>query len=303
MPSVPLLQSDIPGVPCRRGKVRDVYDLGDRLVIVATDRLSAFDWVLPTGIPDKGRVLTGTDAVLARPSRRAQPSAQHGCRPRCGADFAAHADVLDGRTMLVRKADVVPIRVRGPRLPGRLRAGRSISADGTVCGIALAGRARAECEPLPEPIFTPATKEESGHDINISFERMAEAASARTSPRQPAPAQSRHVPPSAAVRPPAGGIIIADTKFEWGRLPDRRDDPDRRGADAGQLAVLAGGHVSAGHESAVVRQAICARLAGDVRLGQEQPAAGAARRTWCSGRGRSTCEAYERLTGEPLLAA
>src|SRR5207253_6773 len=114
MAATPLLQSQVPGVPCRRGKVRDVYDLGDRLVIVATDRISAFDWVLPTPIPDKGRVLTaltlfwldflgvahhmlGTDVAAMGPA------------------FAAQAEALRGRTMLVRKTAVVPIEcvVRG----------------------------------------------------------------------------------------------------------------------------------------------------------------------------------------------
>src|SRR5712664_624231 len=110
----PLLQSNIPGHPCRRGKVRDVYDLGDRLVIVASDRISAFDWVLPTGIPDKGRILTGLSKFwfdfLKMPNHflsddlKTLPTA-----------FAPQADVLQGRTMVVRKAEVVPIEcvVRG----------------------------------------------------------------------------------------------------------------------------------------------------------------------------------------------
>src|ERR1700756_765778 len=104
----PLLESRIEGYPCRRGKVRDVYDLGDRLVIVATDRISAFDWVLPTGIPDKGRVLTGLTLFwlnhLQVPNHFL--SADLGQLP---AAFSARADVLAGRTMLVRKAEVVPI--------------------------------------------------------------------------------------------------------------------------------------------------------------------------------------------------
>src|SRR3989441_4594003 len=103
-----LLQSNIPGISCRRGKVRDIYDLGDRLVIVATDRISAFDWVLPTGIPDKGRVLSGLTLFwlkyLQVPNHFL--SADLGQLP---AAFSAQADVLAGRTMLVRKADVVPI--------------------------------------------------------------------------------------------------------------------------------------------------------------------------------------------------
>src|SRR5256885_4050365 len=109
-----LLRSDVPGVPCRRGKVRDVYDLGDRLVIVATDRISAFDWVLPTGIPDKGRVLTAMTLFwldfLDVPNHLLSNDLAA-----MGREFAEQAEVLEGRTMLVRKAAVVPFEcvVRG----------------------------------------------------------------------------------------------------------------------------------------------------------------------------------------------
>src|SRR5436190_18476830 len=166
----PLLRSEIPGVPVRRGKVRDVYDLGDRLVIVATDRLSAFDWVLPTPIPGKGRLLTqltlfwldllrvpnhllGTDLVAM------------------GQPFADQADELTGRTMLVRKAAVVPFEcvVRG-YLAGSGWA--EYRRAGAVCGVPLPP-GLSESERLPEPIFTPATKAEAGHDENVSFDVMA----------------------------------------------------------------------------------------------------------------------------------
>src|SRR5437867_10576932 len=106
--SSPLLQSHVPGYPCRRGKVRDVYDLGDRLVIIATDRISAFDWVLPTGIPDKGRVLTGLTRFwldfLKVPNHLLSMDVAT-----MGAEFAAQVEALQGRTMLVRKTRVVPI--------------------------------------------------------------------------------------------------------------------------------------------------------------------------------------------------
>src|SRR5713226_2025752 len=167
----PLLQSRIAGHPCRRGKVRDVYDLGDRLVIVATDRISAFDWVLPTPIPDKGRVLTaitqfwfgylGVDNHLLCIDVKSMPPA-----------FASQADVLQGRTMLVRKAFVVPVEcvVRG-YLAGS--GWKEYRKDGQVCGVPFPA-GLLESQQLSDPIFTPATKEESGHDINISFEKMAE---------------------------------------------------------------------------------------------------------------------------------
>src|SRR6266478_627095 len=114
MAATPLLQSHVPGVPCRRGKVRDVYDLGDKLVIVATDRISAFDWVLPTPIPDKGRVLTQMTLFwlefLKVPNHLLSTDVRE--LPK---SFADQADALDGRTMLVRKAEVTPIEcvVRG----------------------------------------------------------------------------------------------------------------------------------------------------------------------------------------------
>src|SRR5438067_9432539 len=171
MPSEPLLQSRVSGFPCRRGKVRDVYDLGETLAIVATDRISAFDWVMPNGIPGKGRVLTamtlfwldwlkmpnhllGTDlADLPEPFRR-QPEA-----------FA-------GRTMWVRKTSVVPVEcVARGYLAGS--GWKEYRAGGTVCGIPLPAGLR-EADRLPDgPIFTPATKAEEGDGEDIRFEGMA----------------------------------------------------------------------------------------------------------------------------------
>jgi len=214
MSSVPLLQSQVAGYPCRRGKVRDVYDLGDRLVIVATDRISAFDWVLPTGIPDKGRVLTGLTQFwlesqgvpnhLLSTDVSAMPAA-----------FAGQADLLRGRSMLVRKTDVVPVEcvVRG-YLAGS--GWKEYSRHGTVCGITLPPGLR-ESQQLPEAIFTPATKEDVGHDVNISFDDMA-----RITGRDVADALRRRsidLYRRAADYARGRGIIIADTKFEWGRLP------------------------------------------------------------------------------------
>src|SRR4051812_39212364 len=167
----PLLQSDIPGVACRRGKVRDVYDLGDRLVLVATDRISAFDHILPTGIPDKGRVLTAL--TLFWLDHLGVPNHLLGTDPAAmGPAFAAHAADLAGRTCLVKKARVAPIEcvVRG-YLAGS--GWKEYTATGSVCGVRLPAGLRL-AQKLPEPIFTPATKEESGHDQNISFERMVE---------------------------------------------------------------------------------------------------------------------------------
>src|SRR5215468_7111896 len=166
-----LVQSQVPGFPCRRGKVRDVYDLGDRLVLVATDRISAFDHVLPNGIPDKGRILTALTLFwldwLGLPNHLISTDPAE-----MGPAFAARAEQLHGRSCLVRKARVVPIEcvVRG-YLAGS--GWKEYRAGGAVCGIPLPPGLQ-QSEQLPEPIFTPATKEEVGHDENISFERMAQ---------------------------------------------------------------------------------------------------------------------------------
>jgi phosphoribosylaminoimidazole-succinocarboxamide synthase len=210
-----LLQSDVPGYPCRHGKVRDIYDLGDRLVIVATDRISAFDWVLPTGIPDKGRVLTALTRFwfdyLGVPNHLLSTDLHQ-----MGPQFAARAGDLAGRTMLVRKAAVVPVEcvVRG-YLAGS--GWKEYQQGGTVCGVPLPSGLR-QSQQLPEPIFTPATKEESGHDQNIPFEQMAKITGQETADqlRQ----RSLDVYRRGAAYARERGIILADTKFEWGRLPD-----------------------------------------------------------------------------------
>jgi phosphoribosylaminoimidazole-succinocarboxamide synthase len=211
----PLLESRIEGFPCRRGKVRDIYDLGDRLVIVASDRISAFDWVLPSGIPDKGRVLTGMTLYwldfLKIPNHLLSMDLQA-----MGPAFAAQKEALAGRTMLVKKADVVPVEcvVRGYIAGSGWKEYRQ---QGTVCGIKLPAGLK-ESQQLPEPIFTPATKEESGHDENISFEQMVKITGHPTADELRR--RSIDVYGRAAQYARTRGIIIADTKFEWGRLPD-----------------------------------------------------------------------------------
>src|SRR5271165_6033910 len=169
MASPPLLESQIAGFPCRRGKVRDVYDLGDRLVIVATDRISAFDWVLPTGIPDKGRILS--QLTLFWLDFLKVPNHLIGTDVKAmGPAFAAQADVLQGRSMLVKKADVVPFEcvVRG-YLAGS--GWKEYRATGSVHGVRLP-EGLVESDRI-DPIFTPATKAATGHDENVSFDVMA----------------------------------------------------------------------------------------------------------------------------------
>jgi phosphoribosylaminoimidazole-succinocarboxamide synthase len=210
-----LLQSDVPGIPCRRGKVRDVYDLGDRLVLVATDRISAFDWVLPTGIPDKGRALT--ELTLFWLDWLGVPNHLLGTDlAAMGPVFSSRADQLRGRSCLVKKARVVPVEcvVRG-YLAGS--GWKDYQATGGVCGIALPP-GLAQAQELPQPIFTPATKEEHGHDQNISFERTEDLVGADLAGELRR--LSLDVYNRARKYAAGRGIILADTKFEWGQLDD-----------------------------------------------------------------------------------
>lgn len=211
----PLLATEIPGVPCRRGKVRDIYDLGDRLVIVASDRISAFDWVLPTPIPDKGRILTGLTVFWLRflnvPNHLLSTRIED-----MGPEFVACRDLLDGRAMLVRKAEVIPIEcVARGYLAGS--GWKEYKQHGTVCGIPLPP-GLSESQQLPEPIFTPATKEETGHDINISFQEMVRRVGKETA--ELLREKTLDLYRRAAEHARRCGIILADTKLEWGRLPD-----------------------------------------------------------------------------------
>jgi phosphoribosylaminoimidazole-succinocarboxamide synthase len=203
------------GLSPRRGKVRDIYDFGDRLLFIATDRISAFDHVLPTGIADKGRVLTKISEFwfqkLGVPNHLI--SMDVSSLPLPGDTNVA---VLEGRSMVVRKTQVVPIEcvVRG-YLAGS--GWKEYKKSGTVCGIKLPAGLQ-ESSPLPEPIFTPATKEESGHDVNISFERMCEIVG------QPLSEKLRDLSLEIYRRgadfAKTKGIIIADTKFEFGQIGD-----------------------------------------------------------------------------------
>lgn len=208
-----ITETSIRQYPVRRGKVRDVYDLGERLLLVATDRISAFDWVLPTGVPDKGRVLTRMSSFwfnwLNVPNHLISDDV-------CTMDLPEDVDraALAGRTMIVRKTDVVPIEcvVRGYLAGSGWSEYRRRQA---VCGIELPSGLR-ESEQLPEPIFTPATKAEEGHDENISFERMVELVGRDVS--EELRARSIDVYRRGASYALDRGIIIADTKFEWGMV-------------------------------------------------------------------------------------
>lgn len=211
MKSTALLTTDIGNYPKRSGKVRDIYELPGQLLIVATDRISAYDVVMPNGIPDKGRVLTQISAFWfdlltgIAPNHVISVSLEdlpEDCR----------SEELDGRFMLCRKCQVVPIEcvVRG-YLAGS--GWREYKADGTVCGIELPEGLK-QCAELPEPIFTPATKAASGHDENISFERACQLVGEDVAGEL----RDRSIAVYKTAREHATqrGIILADTKFEWG---------------------------------------------------------------------------------------
>lgn len=207
-----LTTTSIPGYPCRRGKVRDVYDLGECLIIIATDRISAFDWILPTPIPGKGRILTELTCFWLK-----HLNVPNHLISTALADMpeAFRREELEGRTMLVRKTEVVPIEcvVRGYLAGSGLKEYRQ---SGTVCGIVLPAGLR-ESDRLPEPIFTPATKAESGHDENIAFAEMVRLVGSNVA--EELRSRSIDIYQRASEHARGRGIIIADTKFEWGRLP------------------------------------------------------------------------------------
>ena len=210
----PLLSTSLPGLPLwRRGKVRDVYDLGDRLLIVATDRISAFDVVLPTGIPDKGRVLTQLSLFWF--DRLADAIPNHVLTSevaRYPEELRRHADQLEGRSMIVRKTDPLPVEcvVRG-YITGS--GWKDYTATGSVCGIRLAPGLR-ESERLDPPIFTPSTKAEVGHDENIAFEDVERLLGAERA--QQVRDVSLTLYQRAREHAAACGILLADTKFEFG---------------------------------------------------------------------------------------
>jgi phosphoribosylaminoimidazole-succinocarboxamide synthase len=209
-----LQETNFPGLkPSARGKVRDIYDLGDQLLIVATDRLSAFDVVMPTPIPDKGKVLTQISLFWFDLLKDVLPN--HVLRAdNFPAPFDAHGDQLAGRSMLVRKTRPLPIEcvVRG-YLSGS--GWKEYSATGKVCGLALPDGLR-ESDQLSEPIFTPATKATSGHDENISLDHAADLVGRPLAEK--VRAVSLEIYNRAAAYAAPRGVILADTKFEFGLL-------------------------------------------------------------------------------------
>lgn len=199
--------------PMARGKVRDIYDLGDRLLIVATDRLSAFDVVMPTPIPDKGRVLTQLSLFWFHLLKDVIPNHLISATD-FPAPFDRFQDDLAGRSMLVRKTQPLPIEcVARGYVSGS--GWKEYKASGTICGIPLPAGLQ-ESDKLPEVIFTPATKAATGHDENISFERAAEMIGADLAGKVRATTLEIYRRAAAYAEP--RGILLADTKFEFGLL-------------------------------------------------------------------------------------
>ncbi|WP_243382118.1 phosphoribosylaminoimidazolesuccinocarboxamide synthase [Geothrix alkalitolerans] len=216
-----VLSTDLPFPVFRRGKVRDVYDLGKQLLIVATDRISAFDCVMPEGIPDKGRILTAVAAYWFEATEDLVPNHFRG-NPAWPAALEPYREALAGRAVVVEKTRPMPVEcvVRG-YLAGS--GWKEYQSGQSVCGVPLPAGLRL-ADRLPEPIFTPATKEEEGHDENISFERMAEIVGADLAGRlrDLSLALYRRGAELAAQK----GILLADTKFEFGL------------SDAGELILI-----------------------------------------------------------------
>ncbi len=214
--------------PDRQGKVRDIYDFGDRLLIVATDRISAFDYVLGSGVPDKGKVLTQisvfwfhrTTSIVANHLVSTDPAA-------FPPEAIRAASMLCGRSMLVQKTEPLPIEcVARGYLSGS--GWKDYAATGEVCGIALP-KGLKESDRLPQPIFTPATKEQSGHDINISEAHAAEMIGQPLLDRVRELTLRLYAEGSAYAE--SCGILVADTKFEFGLLPAEGEHAGRAPED------------------------------------------------------------------------
>ena len=236
MPSPVILETNLSGVPlARRGKVRDVYDLGEHLLIVATDRISAFDYVLASGIPDKGRVLTQLSAFWFGQVGDLTP---HHLVTVNVDEFPPilrpHRDILRGRSMLVRKTTPLPIEcVARGYLSGS--GWKEYRQTGAVCAISLPAGLR-ESDRLPAPIFTPATKAETGHDENISEAEAGRILGHELIGRLRD--LTLEIYSRGVAHATTRGILIADTKFEFGLAPTGRSRAEAQSAKADNLVLI-----------------------------------------------------------------
>ena len=238
--TAPLLQTDLQGLTLhRRGKVRDVYEIGGDLLIVATDRISAFDYVLGSGIPDKGKVLTQLSGFWFE---RMGDLVPHHLISMEAEEFPAaaraHADQLRGRTMLVRRTEPIPIEcVARGYLSGS--GWKEYQQSGCVCGVELP-RGLRESDRLPEPIFTPATKADTGHDINISEGEAGRLIGDDLIAKLKA--LTLEIYSRGVKHAESKGIIIADTKFEFGLAQaspnSSRRSPEGAKADGKEIVLI-----------------------------------------------------------------
>lgn len=293
----PVLQeAKLPDCPLLgRGKVRDIYETGEYLLIIATDRISAFDYILGSGIPDKGRILTQMSLFWFEFIREVVPNHLVSASVK---DFPAplpeYAEILEGRSMLVRKAKPFPIEcvVRG-YLSGS--GWKDYQKTGAVCGISLPS-GLVESSKLPQPIFTPATKAASGHDENISFAEAARMVGLETA--EQLREYTLSIYQKASDYAAGKGIIIADTKFEFGLyrgeiiLIDEVLTPDS------SRFWPAAGYAPGGAQKSFDKQFVRDYL-GEIRWNKQPPAP--ALPDWVIEATRNKYrEAYEWITGQPL---
>lgn len=287
-------QTDFPGLKLlARGKVRDIYELGDRLLIVATDRLSAFDVILPTPIPDKGRVLTQLSLFWFDKLAGLVPHHVIDATDFSG-PLAPYQDALNGRAMIVRRTNPIPIEcVARGYISGS--GWKDYRATGKVCGIPLPAGLK-ESDKLPEPIFTPATKATSGHDENISFDEAAAQIG------QPLAARLRDITLEvyrrASEYAAARGIIIADTKLEFGLVGDELVWIDEALTPDSSRFWPADSYEPGKAQPSFDKQFVRDYLE---RIGwSKQPPAPALPPDVVNGTRAKYREAYQRLTGHPL---
>jgi phosphoribosylaminoimidazole-succinocarboxamide synthase len=239
--TAPVLETSLDGLTLhRRGKVRDVYEVtldsgSHALLMIATDRISAFDYVLGSGIPDKGKVLTQLSGFWFE---RLGDLVPHHLLSMEVDEFPAaaqrHADVLRGRTMLTRVTDPIPVEcVARGYLSGS--GWKEYQQNGAVCGITLPAGLR-ESDRLPEPIFTPATKAESGHDINITYEEAGRIVGTGLIARLRE--LTLEIYRRGCEHAESKGIVIADTKFEFGLAPPSASRRSAAGAEADEIVLI-----------------------------------------------------------------
>ncbi|HKV27504.1 MAG TPA: phosphoribosylaminoimidazolesuccinocarboxamide synthase [Candidatus Acidoferrales bacterium] len=287
-------QTDFSGLkPLARGKVRDIYDLGDRLLIVATDRLSAFDVILPTPIPDKGRVLTQLSLFWFDKLADVVPHHVISAANFSG-ELAPYQNSLNGRAMIVRRTNPIPIEcVARGYISGS--GWKDYRATGKVCGIPLPAGLK-ESDRLPEPIFTPATKATSGHDENISFDEAAAQIG------RPLAARLRDITLEvyrrASEYAAARGITIADTKLEFGLVGDELIWIDEALTPDSSRFWPADSYQPGKAQPSFDKQFVRDYLE---HIGwSKQPPAPALPPDVVSGTRAKYREAYQRLTGHPL---